>query len=250
MSEVEVARARRIEEAATFLRSLNFDPERSNERSALVLLALARIRPATPWREASAPMTGVTPIMEWLAEHYGKVYKPNTRETVRRRTLHQFVSAGLVAENPDEPGRPPNSPKWCYQLQEEALAVVRTIGEPGHEELVSTYLDELPGMLASYEAARALERVPVTLPNVESVTPSPGGQNVLIRDMVQLVFPHSGTSAPVSSRDRVGNRGVVRGASGPPDPFRRRAVPRALRRLRLGEDRLAAATRWEGAWTA
>lgn len=189
MSNVEAARARKIEEAATFLRSLNFDAERSNERSALVFLALADIRPDTPWRDASAPMIGVTPIMDWLAKHYGKVYKPNTRETVRRRTLHQFVGAGLVAENPNEPGRPPNSPKWCYQLQEEALALVQTIGEPGHEDAVSTYLDDLPGMLAAYEAAREIERVPVTLPNGESVALSPGGQNLLIRDMVHEFCP-------------------------------------------------------------
>jgi len=29
--------------------------------------------------------------MTFFSEHYGKTYAPNTRETVRRQTVHQFV---------------------------------------------------------------------------------------------------------------------------------------------------------------
>lgn len=42
-------------------------------------------------------------IMDWLRSRYRKDYKANTRETIRRRTIHQFVEAGLVTQNPDEP---------------------------------------------------------------------------------------------------------------------------------------------------
>jgi hypothetical protein len=54
--------------------------------------------------------------MSWLRERYGRDYKPNTRETIRRQTLHQFVDAGLVLLNPDDPNRPINSPNNCYQI--------------------------------------------------------------------------------------------------------------------------------------
>ena len=33
-------------------------------------------------------------MMDFFRDHYGKAYKPNTRETVRRQTIHQFMDAG------------------------------------------------------------------------------------------------------------------------------------------------------------
>jgi len=30
-------------------------------------------------------------IMDWLRTSYGKDYRPSTRETIRRQTLHQFL---------------------------------------------------------------------------------------------------------------------------------------------------------------
>src|SRR5205085_689839 len=92
------------------------DDERTNERSALVLLALLGLRRRTPWPRAGGPLLRVVDIMEWIGVHYGKVYKPNTRETIRRRTLHQFIKAGLVSLNPDEPRRAINSPQNRYQI--------------------------------------------------------------------------------------------------------------------------------------
>jgi BsuBI/PstI restriction endonuclease len=50
------------------------------------------LKPDGKWSDTEAPLIGVTPIMEWIGEHYGKVYAPNTRETIRRQTLHQFVA--------------------------------------------------------------------------------------------------------------------------------------------------------------
>jgi adenine-specific DNA-methyltransferase len=67
-------------------------------------------------------------MMEFFAEHYGKVYAPNTRETVRRQTVHQFVQAGLAVPNPDEPSRPTNSPRAVYQIEARALALLKTFG--------------------------------------------------------------------------------------------------------------------------
>jgi hypothetical protein len=107
----------RVQEARELLKALGMDDDRSNERSALVLLALLRLRPGDPWSSAANPMLGTRAIMDWIRSEYEKDYAPNTRETVRRFTLHQFEEAHLVVENPDEPGRPKNSPKWNYQVK-------------------------------------------------------------------------------------------------------------------------------------
>jgi hypothetical protein len=101
-----------VEGARAVLGALGMDSERSNERSALVLLALLSLNPGHLWATATNPMLGTRAIMDFIRDAYGKNYAPNTRETVRRFTLHQFAEAHLVVQNPDEPSRPINSPKW------------------------------------------------------------------------------------------------------------------------------------------
>jgi adenine-specific DNA-methyltransferase len=93
----------KINEALEILEVLGLPRGQQNERSALTLLALLNLKPNTPWADAQASIIGITPIMEFSKEYYGKEYAPNTRETFRRQTMHQFVNAGLAIPNPDNP---------------------------------------------------------------------------------------------------------------------------------------------------
>jgi hypothetical protein len=176
---------RQIGVARRVLQRLNFDAERANERSALVLLALLRLKPDTPWAEAQSPSLRTWEIMAWLREHYGKDYKPNTRETIRRRTLQQFAEVLLIEQNPDQPDRPVNSPNWCYRINPTALPLLQNAETTNFEEMLRGYLTELPGQMELYARARVLQRIPVTLPGGNALTLSPGGQNTLIKQMVE-----------------------------------------------------------------
>ena len=91
--------------------ALGLPKAQQNERSALSLLALLNLTPGEAWADAENPLVGITPIMDWAREHYGREYAPNTRETCRRQTMHQFCDAGITLYNPDQPDRPVNSPK-------------------------------------------------------------------------------------------------------------------------------------------
>ncbi|MGD8150295.1 BsuBI/PstI family type II restriction endonuclease [Ornithinimicrobium sp. Y1694] len=177
-----------IEGARVMLDRFGFDSERSNERSALVLLALLGLRPGEYWEDATNTARGVTPLMEH-AQLWGTQWAPNTRETVRRFTLHQFVDAGLVEYNHDDPGRPVNSPRANYRISPRALAVIKPWGHSVGEDRLAAYLLDLPGQVEAYRAARELHRIPVTLPDGTAVTLSPGGQNVLIAAMVEEFCP-------------------------------------------------------------
>ena len=179
----------RVEQAQILLERLGFDRERTNERSARVLLALLALTPHDPWAEAKGPMLRTVEIMAWIREHYGHDYKPNTRETIRRRTLHQFAEALLVEQNPDQPDRPVNSPKWCYRVHPRALAVVRAYEQLDFDVLVQQYLVDVPGLLAIYRAAREMSMIPVTLPDGQAVTLSPGGQNLLLKSVIEEFCP-------------------------------------------------------------
>ena len=80
----------RVQEARELLDALGMDAERSNERSALVLLSLLGLQRGDAWSAAANPMLGIHAIMKWIRDKYEKSYAPNTRETIRRFTLQQF----------------------------------------------------------------------------------------------------------------------------------------------------------------
>jgi type II restriction enzyme len=182
---MKAASLAKVREAVALLEALGMDPERTNPRSALTFMALLHMRPDDPWGEASAPMLGTRALMNWMRDEYDQDYAPNTRETIRRYTLHQFVAAGLVVENPDQPDRPVNSPRWCYQVTSQALEVVRTFGQPSFAATLAAYKEALPGLVAQYAEAREMIRIPVTLPDGRPFSLSPGGQNVLIKEMLE-----------------------------------------------------------------
>lgn len=171
------------------LRNIGFDRERCNERSALVLLALLDLEPGDPWSEAEAPLLRTVDIMERIRQGWGVDYKPNTRETIRRQTLHQFIQGHLVGENPDDPARPVNSPKWCYQITPEALNLIRTRQTPQFNLNLRGYLARRPGLKAAYRQERDLLRIPVTLPQGTKTTLTAGGQNTLLKAMIEEFCP-------------------------------------------------------------
>jgi len=177
MSETKTAllASSRVDEALAILREISAPKEQQNERSALCLLALGDIRPETEWKDAERPLRGITEMMDWFRDEYGKNYAPNTRETVRRQTMHQFIQLGLVIENPDKQDRPINSPKWCYQLTDAALALIRSYDSYDWERAKQEYGIAAANILR--ERHRNLPSIPVTLPDGRKIKLSAGGQN-------------------------------------------------------------------------
>ncbi|MBE9011078.1 Eco57I restriction-modification methylase domain-containing protein, partial [Pseudanabaenaceae cyanobacterium LEGE 13415] len=182
-----VQASRRIEEALAILKDISAPKEQQNERSALCLLALADIRPETPWSQSTAPRRRITEMMDWFRDYYGKQYAPNTRETVRRQTMHQFVQMGLVIENPDRPDRPINSPKWCYQLHQQALSLLKSYDSEQWEEARRNYAISVTNLLQ--DRNRNMAMIPVNLPSGQAIQLSTGGQNVLIKDILESFCP-------------------------------------------------------------
>lgn len=168
---------------------IGMDAERSNERSALVLLSLLGLRPGDPWSAATQPLLGTLKIMAWIRDAYDVDYAANTRETVRRQTLHQFIQGHIVVENPDEPGRLKNSPNWCYQVTQEVVDVISQFGTEAFDASLADYLERQPGLKATYRREREFHLVPVKLPDGQELSLSAGGQNLLLKDMLDQFCP-------------------------------------------------------------
>ncbi|MDZ7957438.1 MAG: BsuBI/PstI family type II restriction endonuclease [Aulosira sp. DedQUE10] len=178
----------RIDEALQILIELGLPRAQLNERSALTLLALLDLKPNDPWSAATSPLIGITPMMEFMAQYYGKSYKPNTRETVRRQTVHQFLDAALIITNPDAPERPINSPKTVYQIEESVLELLRTYGTPEWQKSIHTYLASVETLKKRYAQEMKLARIPIMIEG-KVKTLSPGGQNILIEKIINEFAP-------------------------------------------------------------
>jgi BsuBI/PstI restriction endonuclease domain/BsuBI/PstI restriction endonuclease HTH domain len=188
-SPFEVARARKIEEAIAILRALGFGPKQSNEGAGYTLLALLDVTAAQSWTEARNPLRGITPIITFISGSYRIHYAPNTRETIRDEAVKYFVDAGMLIRNPDNPARPTNSGKTVYQVEPHALELVRSFGSSEWTIRLETYLESRAAIRGELERYRELERIPVTLPSGDIVTLSAGGQNPLIKTVIEELCP-------------------------------------------------------------
>ena len=178
-----------IKAALQIIMALGLPKAQHNERSALSLLALLNLTPGKPWDDAENPLIGITPIMDWAHEHYGKEYAPNTREMFRRQTMHQFCNAGLALYNPDQPDRPVNSPKAVYQIEPAALKLLRSFDTPKWRRNLAVYLAKRETLVTRYALAREQNRIPVKIAPGKEITLSPGKHSELIRDIIENFAP-------------------------------------------------------------
>jgi BsuBI/PstI restriction endonuclease domain/BsuBI/PstI restriction endonuclease HTH domain len=155
-----------------------------NDRSAFCLLALLDLRPGRDWAQAQNPLMGITPIMDWVRDRYKKAYAPNSRETVRRFSMHQFVAAGIALYNPDKPDRPVNSPD-VYQIEPAALALLRSFDTKRWHHNLTGYLAKRQSLAAQYAHEREQKLILVRIPSGKSIALSPGKHSDLIRAIVE-----------------------------------------------------------------
>ena len=183
------AREQKLAEAMGVLRTLGFAAKQSNEIAGYTLLAMLDLVPTQRWSDVSAPLRGITPIIEFVGKAYGVSYAPNTRETIRDEAVKYYVSAGMFLLNPDDPSRPTNSGKTAYQVEPGAFELFRSFGSLEWPRRLKAYLGELGRIREELERKRTLAKIPVKLPSGKTVALSPGGQNPLIKTIIDEFCP-------------------------------------------------------------
>ncbi len=174
----------KLTQAKLLLNELGMPPAQCNDRSGWVLLALANVKPSEEWSTATSPLLPTVNIMEFIRVQYSMDYKPNSRETIRRQTLHQFEQARIVDRNRDNPARPTNSKDNNYSLNQEILDVLRAFPKQDWKAKVKIYKEAVPELIAQYERKIDMHKIPITLPNGKVVKLSPGKHNQLHADIV------------------------------------------------------------------
>lgn len=187
----------KIDEAIEILTSLGLPRSQQNERSALTLLALANLGPDGSWSQVERPLLRIWDIMGFMKDAYGKVYAANTRETVRRQTIHQFEQARIVDRNPDDPSRPTNSGKTAYTLTEDAALVLQSYGMGTFNDSVREFIERYGSLKVAYEKQREAHRVPLQLADGTTVYLSPGEHNTLQVSIIEEFGPRFAPGAAV-----------------------------------------------------
>src|SRR5690554_2009328 len=180
----------KIEEAQIILKDLGQPKAQQNEMAAITLLALCNIKKDDQWENAQKISLGVSNgIMKFGAQHYDRNYAPNTRETFRRFVLHQFVQARIADYNPDISDLPVNSPRAHYAISKEALEVIKTFGTNEWNANSKEFRTSIGDLSKQYAKRKAVDRVPVTLPNGKTLKLSPGKHNEVQSAIVEQFLP-------------------------------------------------------------
>lgn len=183
-----------IEEAKNLLKLFEFDEKRTNDMAARTLLSLLNLHEGDTWDKATNNRIGVRGLMDWMRNNLDYQIAENSRETVRREVLHQFVAAAFCEHNDDDPNRPTNSSKNVYRVSPNALNVIRMYS--GNDANSSEFTIALEEYLADFQSLVELQReerrmakIPVRMPSNEIEYINPGGQNKLIKAMVEEFCP-------------------------------------------------------------
>jgi hypothetical protein len=188
----------KIDDAVSILVDLGLPRAQQNERSGLTLLALAGLKPRTPWESATAPLLRTVDIMGFIRDVYKEDYAANSRETFRKETLRPFEHARIVDRNPDDPARATNSGKTAYRLSDAALAVIRTFGSGlAYEAAISDFKKRFGELSVAYRSTRDLHRVPLVLPDGKEISLSAGKHNVLQAAIIRDFGPRFAPGARV-----------------------------------------------------
>jgi len=178
----------KIDDALKILTVMGIPKAQQNDRSALTLLAVLDIRKKTPWKNAKERPIIIHDIMGFIKENYAVTYAENSRETIRRQTLHQFEQAGIVIRNKEEPTLSTNSPKNNYTITPEALSVIRAFGTSGFEAELRHFTAEHGKLIEKYAGRKREHDLTVTL-NDEILTLTAGAHNELQIAILRDLYP-------------------------------------------------------------
>ncbi|MCX7149954.1 MAG: BsuBI/PstI family type II restriction endonuclease [Rhodocyclales bacterium] len=200
---------RKIVQAVDALTQMGLPDGQQNERSALSLLALVQLRKRGSWQALSEPLLGIRAILDFCRNDFGKPYAENSRESFRKETMHQFVAAGVALQNPDDPDRAPNSPKWCYQVSPEALRLLSTYGTESWKSELRVWHAGVKALGERYRMVRDMHMVSCMLPDGSKLALSPGEHSVLIRNIIEQFAPRFAPGGRVVYIGDTGNKGVA-----------------------------------------
>ena len=198
-----------VHEAQEILQALGMPPDQQNRMSGLTLIALCGLKLDSPWSLATRSARTVTKgIMDHIGEHYEVQYAPNTRETFRRKVLHQFVQGRIAGYNPFAPDLPTNSPRAHYAITSAALKAVQRYDTPEWKSAVAEFRREQGTLTERHDRERDYHMVPIRFPDGRRLQLSPGQHNKVQKAIVEEFSPRFAPGAHLLYLGDTDNKGL------------------------------------------
>lgn len=142
-------------------------------------MALVGLSQRSEWKDAAKGLIRVHDVLAFVKAKYNKTYAENTRETIRRQTLHQFEQAGIAERNSDDPTRPTNSPNNVYNISAQALAAIATYNTPKWKESLRSFINSKGRLVDRYQKIKANNELALSIGKDKIIPLSPGKHNEL-----------------------------------------------------------------------
>lgn len=174
----------KIKEAKEVLRFLGLPKRQQNDRSAYTLLALLNLTKHDEWANSSINLIGIHDIIIFIEKEYNFIYAENSRESIRRKTIHQFEQAGIIERNADDPIRPTNSGKTVYSIIPEVLGVLKSFKSEEWNIKLHEFMKNKEKLAEIYLSKREIHKIPVVVDGKKLVF-SPGEHNELQKLIIE-----------------------------------------------------------------
>jgi hypothetical protein len=199
----------KLEEAKEILSAIGMPKAQTNDRSAYVLLALADLPEGAGWANAKKAEMRIVDMMNFMSASYGKEYKPNTREIIRKDTIHHFVDGAVAERNTGSAERPTNSPNYCYCLTSEMLTLIQSYGTKTWQAQLEFFIAKKGLLIKKYKQQRDFSRVPVIV-NGKEFSLSAGDHNTLQKAIIEEFVPRFACDAEVLYVGDAENKNLVK----------------------------------------
>ncbi len=174
----------KIEEAREILKFVGMPKAQQTDICCYVLLAMAGIEPGMPWRDATNNWIRIHDIIQFTNLNYGTTYAENSRETFRKKALHNFRIVALVEDN----GKATNSPNYSYRLTNETLDLLKNYQSTRWKEISSRYMLYHEKLIDVYASKKKMTMMPVRI-NGNNFKFSSGKHNELQKAIIEDFAP-------------------------------------------------------------
>ena len=164
------------------LNKVEFPEQMQTNICIYTILALANIKKSTPWKNATNDWLRVHDIITFANKNYYAGYAENSRETFRKKALHNFRNAAMVEDN----GVATNSPNYRWRITDEFLRVLRNIDNDNNALL--SFKKQHISLVDLYSSRRSIKKMPVKI-NGADYSFGPGKHNQLQKAIIEEFAP-------------------------------------------------------------
>jgi len=174
----------KIDEAKEFLQMTGMPKAQQTDICCYTILAMAGIKPDTPWNEATNKWLRIHDIIQFANTFHGSTYAENSRETFRKQALHGFCTAALAETN----NTATNSPNYRYRLTEESVHLLRSMKSENWQKALSQFLACHEKLVDIYTSKKKMAMMPIKINRTEFFF-SIGKHNELQKAVIEEFAP-------------------------------------------------------------